>query len=132
MIKTATAPTPTQVEPDDLTEERPSVPVVDFVDPQANTETEDDAEKTPSERNVSITSEHVDATKAVEAGSTTTAPSLFTDDISTPQKGAEADFFSLTMATIRSSVSEQARITYQSMLTIRLSLRLSAYGQVLR
>ena len=36
VIKTATAPTPTQVEPDDLTEERPSdVPVVDFIDPQA-------------------------------------------------------------------------------------------------
>ena len=69
---------PTQVETDDLAKERSSVPVVVFVGPQANTETEGDAEKTPSERSANIIPEHVDATKAVDAESTTTASPLIT------------------------------------------------------
>ena len=76
MIKTSAAPMPTQVETDDLAEERSSVPVVVFVGPQANTETEGDAEKTPSERSASINSKHANTTKAVDAESTTTAPPL--------------------------------------------------------
>ena len=78
VIKTDAAPAPTQVGMDDLAEERLSVPVVCFVNAQANTETEGDAEKTPSERSASISSGYADATKAVNAESTTTAPLLIT------------------------------------------------------
>lgn len=113
-IKAAAAPTPIQVAADELAEDsKPTAPVVSFVEPEVETETEDDTEKTPSEQSVSITSDRTDATKAIDAESTTTAPSLFAEDNGAPQMDAEADFFS-TMETIRSNVPDHVRIPHQN------------------
>ncbi|KAI5121114.1 hypothetical protein M0805_002787 [Coniferiporia weirii] len=110
-IRLAAAPTPTQVPVDELTYEdnKPHEPVVSFAEP----ETEQEPEHTPSEQSPSVASDHTDVTKAADGESTTTAPSLFDDDIGTPQTDAEADFFS-SMSTTINAVPERVRIPHQN------------------
>ncbi|TCD71012.1 protein transport protein S31 [Steccherinum ochraceum] len=90
----------------DVTETKaPHEPVVSFVEPEREATPEDDdddddetmegsgilAETTPSEVSASVAS---DATHQADGESTTTAPSLFGDEVAgTPQTDAAADFF---------------------------------------
>ncbi|KAL5498571.1 SEC31 [Sanghuangporus vaninii] len=104
--------TPTQLPAEELSPERtkPHEPVVSFAEPE--TEAEHEQEHTPSEKSTSVASDHAtDATGAIDGESTTTAPSLFGDDIGTPQMDAEADFFS-TMGTIRNAVPDHVQIPH--------------------
>ncbi|KAH8116058.1 WD40 repeat-like protein [Phellopilus nigrolimitatus] len=105
--------TPTQAPADVLDEEsKVHEPVVSFAEPEA--EQEQECERTPSEQGTSVASDHTDVTKAVDGESTTTAPSLFGDDIGgTPQSDAEADFFS-TMGTTRNTIPDHVQIPHQN------------------
>ncbi|KAL5476427.1 SEC31_4 [Sanghuangporus weigelae] len=85
---------PTQPPAEELSPERtePLESVVSFAEPE--TEPEHEQEHTPYEQSTSVVSDHAtDATGAIDGESTTRAPSLFGDDIGTPQMDAEADLF---------------------------------------
>ncbi|KAH8115317.1 hypothetical protein DFH11DRAFT_1543420 [Phellopilus nigrolimitatus] len=96
--------TPTHAPADVLDEEsKVHEPIVSFAEPEA--EQEQECDRTPSEQGTSVASDYTEVTKAVDRESTTTAPSLFGDDIGgTPQSDAEADFFS-TMGTTRNTIT---------------------------
>ncbi|EJD05585.1 WD40 repeat-like protein [Fomitiporia mediterranea MF3/22] len=110
-IKTTATPTQAPTEELDHEHTKPHEPVVSFAEPEPEPEPEQEPEHTPSEQSTSATSDHTDVAGAVDGESTTTAPSLFGDDIGTPQTDAEADFFS-TMGTIRSAVPERVQIPH--------------------
>lgn len=88
---------------EDITEGRPRESVVSFAEPEKEVEAIVDTdheevtttEKTPSEISVSVTSDATSGAR-VDNESTTTAPSLFSDDNEpgTPQMDNGADFFS--------------------------------------
>ncbi|KAI0088959.1 hypothetical protein BDY19DRAFT_947002 [Irpex rosettiformis] len=98
-LKTSAAAQVRSPEEPDVAEDTPREPVVSFAEPErepspALSETEEDSgvpETTPSEVSGSAAS---DATHQADGESTTTAPSLFGDEIiGTPQTDAAADFF---------------------------------------
>ncbi|KAI0826287.1 hypothetical protein BC629DRAFT_1434747 [Irpex lacteus] len=100
-LKSSAAAQPSSEDEQDTPEDTsvPREPVVSFAEPErepspALSETEEDSgvpETTPSEVSASATS---DATHQADGESTTTAPSLFGDEIAgTPQTDAAADFF---------------------------------------
>ncbi|KAH8112011.1 hypothetical protein DFH11DRAFT_531144 [Phellopilus nigrolimitatus] len=105
--------TPTHAPADVLDEEsKVHEPIVSFAEPEA--EQEQECERTPSEQGTSVASDHTEVTKAVDRESTTTAPSLFGDDIGgTPQSDAEADFF-CTMGTTRNTIPDHVQIPHQN------------------
>ncbi|KAG8893057.1 protein transport protein S31, partial [Tulasnella sp. 408] len=133
-IATPSAPStnviPPEPQEEDVTESKPYEPVVSFAEPEREPEplsepTEGppaDAdttisgsgpiEATPSEVSASATS---DATKAQEADSTATEPSLFGDDVNigTPQGDANADFFA-TIGTVRSALPGHVLVPHHS------------------
>ena len=88
-------------------------PVVTFVEPDQTPEAETiKIEPTPSEQSASATSDITDVTKPADGESTTTAPSLFDDDIGTPHT-QEADFFS-TIGTLRGAIPDHVQISHQN------------------
>lgn len=110
--------TPTQLPSDefDASDRKPHEPVVSFAEPELSVSTPDqENEPTPSEQSTSVTSDRTESTKAADGESTTTtAPSLFGDDvIGTPQLDAEADFFS-TMGTIREDLNDRIQVPHQN------------------
>lgn len=110
--KIKTNMTPTQIPSDDLDlgERRPHEPVVSFAEPESSSSTPE-PDRTPSEKSVSVISDRTDGTKAVDVESTTTVPSLFGDEVGTPQFDAETDFFS-TIGTLRSTLPDQVQIPH--------------------
>ncbi len=94
--------------------DKPHEPIVSFAEPELTPTTPDaDQELTPSEQSTSVTSDTTGSTKPADGESTTTVPSLFDDDIGTPQLDAEADFFS-SMGTIRNALPEHNLIPHQN------------------
>ena len=104
--------------PSPTTEEEPVAsgvrePVVTFVEPDQMPEAETiEIEPTPSEQSASATSDITDVTKPADGESTTTAPSLFDDDIGTPHT-QEVDFFS-TIGTLRGAIPDHVQIPHQN------------------
>jgi protein transport protein SEC31 len=86
-------------EEESIPDTKPHEQVVSFLEPEVSEGSDgerDDgvyAEKTPSEVSAGV-SETTSAARLADGESTTTAPSLFGDDIGTPQIDAAADFFS--------------------------------------
>ena len=88
-------------------------PVVTFIEPDQTPEVETiEIEPTPSEQSASATSDVTDVTKPADGESTTTAPSLFDDDIGTPHTQG-ADFFS-TIGTLRGAIPDHVQIPHQN------------------
>ena len=112
-IKVVATPTRGTSDELNLVKSKPHGPVVSFAEPEVGPEPEHDTDRTPSELSASAASDHTDVTKAIDSESTTTAPSLFGDDIGTPQMEAEADFFS-TMGTIATSVPAHVQIPHHN------------------
>ena len=78
-------------------------PVVTFVEPDQMPQAKMiEIESTPLEQSASARSDVTDATKPADEESTTTAPSLFDDDIGTPHT-QETDFLN-AIGTLRSAV----------------------------
>ncbi|KAF8056621.1 hypothetical protein FPV67DRAFT_1431053 [Lyophyllum atratum] len=81
---------------EDITEVKAHETVVSFVEPEREEYSDEERdEKTPSEVSASVTSDTTSANRHADSESTTTAPSLFGDDMpGTPQLDAGGDFFS--------------------------------------
>ena len=88
-------------------------PVVTFVEPDQTPKAETiEIEPTPSEQSASAMSDITDVTKPADGELTTTAPSLFDDDIGTPHT-QEVDFFS-TIGTLRGAIPDHVQIPHQN------------------
>ena len=88
-------------------------PVVTFVKPDQTPEAETiEIEPTPPEQSVSVKSDITDITRPADGELTTTAPSLFNDDIGTPHT-QEVDFFS-TISTLHGAISDHVQIPHQN------------------
>ena len=88
-------------------------PVVTFVEPDQTPEAETiEIEPTPPEQSVSAKSDVTDVTRPADRESTTTAPSLFDDNIGMPHT-QEADFFS-TIGTLCGTIPDHIQIPHQN------------------
>ncbi|CAL1708455.1 unnamed protein product [Somion occarium] len=118
---TETSPT----EQDD-TEFKPHEPVVSFAEPERESSPEFDnedtvdasalaTENTPSEVSAGAASDTTSATRLADGESTTTAPSLFGDEIvgGTPQTDAAADFFG-SIGTARSDDDQHMEVPHHN------------------